>query len=575
MDQLLTRTVLSSLPYAQYASCLCERPDLPRPCFRDTRKELLESVLEWARSSNPSVPPIFWLNGIAGTGKSAIARTFADAISRDGRLGADFFFNGEHPDLRNPALVFTTIAYQLARFDFVLGEYIVKALLNDSSSQTATIEEQLKRLLITPLSGAKRDPERTVVIILDALDECDAGGASRILKSLLTVIKDQREDLPFTLKLFITSRPESHITTALAGFPSSLVTTIALHEMNAENDMRWFLTSTLGELREEREPSLPSDWVKKAEVDMIVEKAGNLFLYADIAMRFLSESNVDSLRDQFNELITIVGSKGGISHGHNPFEDLDELYKRFLQSRISRARYVLTPELLQQVLGSLASLRAPIPQKALENLTGIPHAGMESALRNLHSVVIPGTDSDSCPLIYHSSFLDFLRDRNRCADAQFWIDIPKQEEVMAAACLTVLNELPSKPELHGSKLGPSLMNADVEDLEERIGKTFSREELYSCRYWASHLSSVLVRSADGEVRDRNPGLVTMLESFVLYRLLPWLEVMSWLGETHRAAKCLDQSKAWAVSYYVQLRITYLMMALFRPLQDALQRSSTY
>jgi len=34
---------------------------------------------------------IFWLNGLAGTGKSTIAQTFAEMAFADGKLGASFF----------------------------------------------------------------------------------------------------------------------------------------------------------------------------------------------------------------------------------------------------------------------------------------------------------------------------------------------------------------------------------------------------------------------------------------------------------------------------------------------------
>lgn len=541
MNTILATAILHSLPYAPYASCLSERHKLAEPCFAGTREDPLDSIRKWARSTEPDDAPVFWLNGIAGTGKTSIARTIANEMYRDGYLGADFFFDGDLPELRNPALVFTTIAYQLARFDFMLGEWIVDALKNDPSAQTAQLEEQLKRLLITPLAKCKRDKKRTVVIVLDAFDECDAGGARRILDCLLPAIHSG--SFPFTLKLFLTSRPESHITSILAPLSAKRVVPVALHDIDiskVQADIRLFLGASLAALPARKGLMLPANWVKDTEVALISEKAGKLFLYADIAIRFLSDPNSSDLRAQLNKLITILGSPEGIPGRRNPFRELDELYNRFLESRIARGS---TLELLRDVLGTLASLRAPVPQGALEILSQVDHDDMETTLKNLHSIVTPATSSSNGPYIYHQSFSDFLHDHNRCAES-FWIDTPKREALMAISCLTILNDLPEKLELGGDKIDPSTLNKEVKMLRDRLRDTFSSEIHYSSQYWASHLSSVPGTVA---VPGGRQALVEALESFVRYRLLQWLELMSWLGETHRAAKCLDQGKAWAVS----------------------------
>lgn len=60
-------------------------------CLPGTRTDVLHQIREWAFS--PQGPCIFWLNGMAGTGKTAIARTVAKLLSEPevGLLGASFF----------------------------------------------------------------------------------------------------------------------------------------------------------------------------------------------------------------------------------------------------------------------------------------------------------------------------------------------------------------------------------------------------------------------------------------------------------------------------------------------------
>ena len=58
---------------------------------------------------------MYWLNGLAGTGKSTVAQTIAERIFADGQLGASFFCSRDFEDRRNLEIIFPTIATQLAR----------------------------------------------------------------------------------------------------------------------------------------------------------------------------------------------------------------------------------------------------------------------------------------------------------------------------------------------------------------------------------------------------------------------------------------------------------------------------
>ena len=51
-----------------------------KSCLKGTRKAVLDEVELWAR--DPDNPPILLLNGLAGTGKSAIAQTITENFRR-------------------------------------------------------------------------------------------------------------------------------------------------------------------------------------------------------------------------------------------------------------------------------------------------------------------------------------------------------------------------------------------------------------------------------------------------------------------------------------------------------------
>ena len=69
-----------------------------------TRVDLLREVDEWAE--DPGREHIYWLRGMAGTGKSTISRTVAHKLDqelpgRSSRLGASFFFKRGEGDMND------------------------------------------------------------------------------------------------------------------------------------------------------------------------------------------------------------------------------------------------------------------------------------------------------------------------------------------------------------------------------------------------------------------------------------------------------------------------------------------
>ncbi|KAJ7612228.1 hypothetical protein FB45DRAFT_693251, partial [Roridomyces roridus] len=60
-------------------------------CTPETRKELLDKLEKWAVDKSPNTSPIFWLSGMAGTGKSTVAYTLCKWLQGHKQFGASFF----------------------------------------------------------------------------------------------------------------------------------------------------------------------------------------------------------------------------------------------------------------------------------------------------------------------------------------------------------------------------------------------------------------------------------------------------------------------------------------------------
>jgi 2-phosphoglycerate kinase len=77
IDQKLELDNLPIADGAEYDSYSNQHED---ECLPGTRQQLRRQILEW--SNLPKGKCIFWLNGLAGTGKSTISRTIARSFQK-------------------------------------------------------------------------------------------------------------------------------------------------------------------------------------------------------------------------------------------------------------------------------------------------------------------------------------------------------------------------------------------------------------------------------------------------------------------------------------------------------------
>lgn len=468
---------------------------------------------------------------MAGEGKTTVACSIAEIANKMGCLGGQFAFSrhGE-AELRDPALFFPTIAYQLARFDPDFKQRITAALEADPEAPYSSLKQQLDLLIIQPLSGLQREPSRVVLLILDAFDECEVRGAQEILQLLLAAI-------PFLhscFKFFVTSRPEAHILSMFQSFPN--ISKLALYDVDAsvaKGDIRRFLYARLRDLASEKDSGLRPDWAKDEEIESLVEEAGPWFLYATSCVSFLSEGF--DLRGDLDVLLEIVESGSLTATTDNPFVYLDHHYQEILRGIARRADSEEVEAILLSVLGSIILLREPLPMNALELLADVDGGYVSRVLSALRSLILPPAAHDQGPRVYHHSFIHFLQDPYRCTDPRFWIDAKQHQARMGVRCLELLNTT-----LPNATLGdrvPKLLNNKVEDLEHLIKVISQLEIRYSCLHWASHVAAAT---------EGDSNIVKALETFASKALLLWMEGMSLLGKLPMCLMSLEAINTWVV-----------------------------
>ncbi len=204
------------MSFAEQERCLSKLSNIPQVafnsfnkrhdsiCLPETRVELLQEIATWADGLDERC--IFWLNGLAGTGKSTIARTIARKYYEQRRLGASFFFSRGGGDAGHAGKFFTSIAVQLASKSPSLKQRICEAVADHSDISSQSLCDQWHHLVLGPLSQLNDNPSQSsLVLVVDALDECENELDIRTVVQLLAEAQSLRN---LRLRVFMTSRPE-------------------------------------------------------------------------------------------------------------------------------------------------------------------------------------------------------------------------------------------------------------------------------------------------------------------------------------------------------------------------------
>ncbi|KIJ32971.1 hypothetical protein M422DRAFT_91320, partial [Sphaerobolus stellatus SS14] len=147
----------------------------------------------------------FWLYGVAGAGKSAVAHTVGHFLEDFNGLGSFFTFDVSQPGDKRNEKIFRTIARSLADHYPAMKMNLVHAVRNSYDLKTTPdILQQWEKLLIKSITGALDMIGQPVVIIIDALDE-SGDPDSRI--QLLSILANQVQSLPQNFRILVTSRP--------------------------------------------------------------------------------------------------------------------------------------------------------------------------------------------------------------------------------------------------------------------------------------------------------------------------------------------------------------------------------
>jgi hypothetical protein len=482
-------------------------------CLPNTRVDLLHEIYNWADGQDKR--RIFWLNGLAGTGKSTIARTIARRYFDQKRLGASFFFSRGGGDVSHAGKFFTSLASQLARNIPQIQRFISDAIIEQSDIANQSLHDQWRQLVFRPLSRLDGSSPLSYVLIVDALDECDNEDHIRMILQLLA----EARLLQVRLRVLITSRPEVPIRYGFCQITNAEHRDFILHDIKAaivDHDIFIFLYHEMGSIG--REWALGTGWPGEQALRRLVLNASGLFIWAATACRFIRQGRQYAARRL--SMILDCGTSASEVEQH-----LNKIYMTVLRNSVHKEYLEEERQdvysLLKQVLGTIVALYSPLSICSLSELLHLPTRDIKEGLADLHAILDIPQDTHRPLRLHHPSFRDFLTNQERCCDSDslslFWVDENEIHLEIARRCIQLMSS-PGKLKQNICNLpNPGILRRDVND--QTIADSLPKEVQYACHYWVDHLEH-----GNGRIRDGGDVHI-FLQRFFLY----WVEAISLCG----------------------------------------------
>ena len=451
---------------------------------------------------------------MAGTGKSTISRTVAQNFANEGELGASFFFKRGEGDRGHAGLFFATIATQLVQKLPSLAPHIQNAIEADPAISKKALKQQFETLVLQPLSKLRPDPQQSsrIVIVVDALDECDREEDVSVIIGLLPQVQ---QITSVCLKLFLTSRPELPIRLGFKEI-SSRYKGLVLHEIPRpiiEHDISSFLAYELARIRDEYNKSvtpdrqLPADWPGQTNVQSLVQMAIPLFIFATTICRFVKDRRCSDPEEQLAKVLKYQTK--------SQESELDATYLPVLDQLFVGLTNIRKDELVvkfKEVVGSIVILASPLSSVSLAQLLNISKAKVDHTLDLLHSVLSIPSNPDTPVRLLHLSFRDFLLDTEKREKHPFWIDGEKAHKKLATQCLQRLSK-GLKKNICNLQM-PERLQAGVD--RQTVDANLPPDVQYACQYWVYHL-----KEGKDIIYDDD-----QVCKFIQCYFLPWLEALS-------------------------------------------------
>jgi len=496
-------------------------------CTPGTRERILANIAAWARDTSLDSHTIYWLFGLAGSGKSTIAFTLARRFELAGNtdttaLGGNFFCSRQFEETKQAKRIVRTIVYHLA----LVCKPFANALAHCGRFDTIDrdVRTQLSDLLVRPWreseSDRLADPSTPphYLIIIDALDEIDGKGGSDFLRDLLHIINKHHLR---GLKFFATSRPDPDLVNHIRSFEDKQLYRLEdVPSEEAQEDIAKYLNA-----------SLPY-FVGSPAMDRLVSQADGLFIYAATIVKYLADQEEVEQKKLLDQLLA-TSALGIPQTEEDEAPLLDELYLQLLSNAFRDVRPAVRQDRLK-ILHTFICTAERTSTSIVANLVSASDVDsftklVDTVIARLHAVLYIQHDQ---VFWYHKSFPDFLFNPDR--SKKFWCNEAEDHRRLVESCFRIMK---SGIRFNIANIQSSfVLDDDNTMLPDAVKQNIRPFLSYSCRNWDYHLCAV-------ETWDMAPLCETLLE-FLKLPVLFWIEAMNLLGLRGLCESMLVKACKW-------------------------------
>ncbi|QRV95218.1 Vegetative incompatibility protein HET-E-1 [Ceratobasidium sp. AG-Ba] len=516
LDELTAETYINRLPHpeaAYYQSAHSAKLNRGG-CTENTRVGVLQDLVEWTHGASPE--RIYWLNGMAGTGKTTISYSLCKILEEEKALAASFFCSRQLEECRDVTRIVPAIAYQLARYSIPFRYTISPLLKADPDVYNKPIATQFKELIVKPINLVKASLPNNLIIVIDALDECDAETGTA---DILNILLKEAPGLP--LRFFVSSRPEHNILTRMRRTQGEHADTeMRLHELASDvvqADIRTYLKTELQSHMN----------VSEIEMDTLVHRSGVLFIYAATVVRYISALDYALAAARLSDVLAVSGENQNEST-----KGIDALYTAILDSAHS-AQHLTESNRAEMllILHTIVCAREPLSKSAITGLLKLHGEHMVEAIVSPLLSVLQISGESGVITTLHESFRDFLLERSR--SGRFHCKPAEHNARLAELCF---EQISKQVPFNICNLESSyVFDKDIPDLNQRIDRAIPDSLFYACRYWDEHI----------RLSDRHEISARLLSTFLSERLFLWMEVLNLKNAFPRGIRMLYDMKEWS------------------------------
>jgi hypothetical protein len=495
-------------------------------CLRGTRKDVLWEIERW--STGEQEQTVFWLNGLAGTGKSTIAQTVAETAFADGKLGASFFCSRDFDKRSDLQAIFPTLAFQLAYQYPPFRKELLRVLRARPDAGQGSLCSQMEKLLVDPLKAANI----ATLIVIDALDECRDEEPSSAILSVLSRCVDR---IPH-VKFFITGRPEPRIRSGFRLESLRPITEVfRLHNVArsfVDHDIKlYFRTQLLAIAKSRSDCNFTEDWPNPSDIDVLCTKAAGLFIYASTVVKFVA-FRYQTPTQQLERIISLPQNTA--------FEGragIDLLYTQILEQTAADVSVVQDDgeifSCIKTVVGAVLLVYNPLSAKALSDLLRL--SNIYPTLHSLHSLLLVPESPEDPIHTFHKSFPDFLTDPNRCKDERFLVKPSIHHAEILLSCLRLIKR---KLKRNICNLQDFAILGEVKGLSTQKKDHIGDALEYACQFWTKHLLGVPSDSPCVQEVQRE------IDQFFATHFLHWAEALVLMGNVDIGVYALKDIEEW-------------------------------